>query len=258
MSEQQKSRRKKLLWLIPLALILLFCGAFFIYTGDFYRANDEALARLQSGEAVTVTKTDYGYFFDGPSETDALIFYPGAKVEETAYAPLMHELAASGMDVCLVKMPFHIAFFGMNDATAIMDSFESSTENHYTHWYIGGHSLGGAVAAIYAAKNAETVSGLVLLAAYPTKSLDESLNVVSIYGSEDGVLNMEKLEEGEQYMPSQSKTVEIEGGNHAQFGNYGFQRGDGEAAISAENQQEETVRLILEWLNIGSDGGRIK
>lgn len=233
---------KKRIWLILLLVLALSAAAFAVYTGQYYRADARALAALQSDETVSVVPIEDGWLFDGPSETDALIFYPGGKVEETAYAPLLHRLAADGMDVFLVKMPFRLAVFGVNKARDVMQ------HGTYAHWYIGGHSLGGAMAASYAAAHADELSGVVLLAAYPTKPLDESLRVISIYGTEDGVLNRAKLAEGEQYLPQTHESCVIEGGNHAQFGNYGVQSGDGEAAISSEEQQRVSEAAILQSL----------
>ena len=223
--------------MIPVILLII---SFFLYTGNYYHADETAAAALEADETVAVTETEFGWLFDGPSDSDCLIFYPGAKVEETAYAPLLHSLAAEGMDVCLVKMPFRLAVFGMNKADDLMAEYD------YTHWYIGGHSLGGAIAADYAASHGQQLTGVVLLAAYATKPLDDHLLVTSIYGSEDEVLNMKKLEEGDQYLPANAGRYRIEGGNHAQFGNYGPQQGDGEAAITPEEQQAQTVKLIID------------
>ena len=124
-----------------------------------------------------------------------------------------------------------------------MDSYE------YDHWYLSGHSLGGAMAASFASGHMESLNGLVLLAAYPTKSLkSDSFSVLSIYGSEDGVLNMEKVAEGKSQMPADYTEICIEGGNHAQFGNYGEQKGDHTAGISREEQQKQTVDAILDLM----------
>ena len=232
-----KIRKKR--YIVVLAIVAALLATFLAYTADYYRADAEAEAALTSDAAVQVSRTGYGWLFDGPSDDSALIFYPGAKVEETAYAPLLHGIAAEGMDVCLVKMPFHLAFFGLNKATDVMDRYA------YGNWYIGGHSLGGAMAAEYAASHGERLDGLILLAAYPTKALDSSLLEISIYGSEDTVLNMEKVVSGRSYAPANYAEFEIEGGNHAQFGSYGMQKGDGTAAITADEQQCRTTELII-------------
>ena len=238
--EQTKHRKKKHLWLIPVLIIAALFACFFFYVENFYRADATALAALESDETVTVTQTDFGWLFDGPSEKDALIFYPGGKVEETAYAPLLHLFAEQGTDVLLVKMPFRLAVFGGNKAGELISRYD------YSDWSIGGHSLGGAMAANYAAKHPDPFKSILLLAAYATKDIDDSLFVLSVYGSEDGVLNMENLEKGNAYLPEDSAIVLMEGGNHAQFGNYGEQKGDGKATITAEEQQEQTVKLFIQ------------
>ena len=184
----------------------------------------------------------HGYLFDGPSEKDALIFYPGGKVESTAYAPLLHALAEAGIDTFLVDMPFHLAFFGMNRAGDLIGKYD------YENWYICGHSLGGVAASSWAAGHPEELDGVILLAAYPVKALDEGLTELTIYGSEDKVLDPGKIEEGLKYAPADYEEYVIQGGNHAQFGSYGAQSGDGEAKISAEEQVSETVKTILAWM----------
>ena len=232
--------RKKWKWGIPLLVIAVLCGVFLIYTGNVYPADQGAADALQSDERVSVSQTGYGWFFDGPSEENALVFYPGAKIDETAYAPLLHRLAEHGMDACLVRMPFHLALFGRDRAVDLMEQYA------YPHWYLGGHSLGGAMAAVCAAEHGEDLSGLILLAAYPTKELDDDLLLISIYGSEDRVLNMEKMEAGRQFAPDRYREYVISGGNHAQFGDYGKQKGDGDASLTPEEQQEQTVSWIME------------
>lgn len=223
---------------LVLAVILLF----FAYTANYCRADESAEKALASDGTVAVVSTDFGVLFDGPSGDSALIFYPGGKVDENAYAPLLHRIAAGGLDVCLVRMPFRLAVFGMNRADAVM------AEHSYQNWYIGGHSLGGAIAANYAAGHGGALRGLILLAAYPTKALGDDLRLLSIYGTEDGVLQMDPYEKGKQYWPSDSAELVIDGGNHAQFGNYGVQSGDGTAGISAAEQQAMTAERILALL----------
>lgn len=235
-----KDLKKKRRWLIPVLLLLALVIAFGIYASIYYRADGTALAALESDEQVAVSQTDYGWLFDGPGETDALIFYPGAKVEATAYAPFLHRLSEQGMDVCLVEMPLRFAFFGVNAADDVM------READYENWYIGGHSLGGAMAASYASKHGDDLKGVILCAAYPTSELDDDLTEILLYGSEDQVVNLKKIEAGEQYAPADYTETVIEGGNHAQFGSYGLQKGDGTASIPAEQQWTEAVELITQ------------
>ena len=103
-----KSAARKLCLFFLLIILAVLIG-FFVYAGTYYHADPSAAEALESDDRVTVAKTEYGWMFDGPSEEDVLVFYPGAKVEETAYAPLLHLLAGRGIDVCMVKMPFRLA-----------------------------------------------------------------------------------------------------------------------------------------------------
>ena len=221
--------------MIPALLLAAVILAWYLYTADYYRADGIALQAMKSDE-IRIERTDYGWYFDGPSETDALVFYPGAKVEETAYAPLLRRLAEDGIDVCLVRMPFHLAIFGLNAAERVMKEHASD------RWYIGGHSLGGAMSAVFAEKH--DLDGVILLAAYPTGPVEEP--ILLLRGSEDGVLNLDRVSSASEF--GDVKEYVLDGGNHAQFGNYGPQKGDGVPAITAEEQQDETVRLILKWM----------
>ena len=222
--------------MIPLVIVIVIVLACAWYLLDYYHATDRAEEYILNTENVTVIGIRYGLEFDGPGE-DALIFYPGGKVEYTAYAPLMRELAEEGIDCYLVKMPVNLAFFGVNRADSIMEEFP------HEKWYIGGHSLGGVAASMYASDH--DLDGLVLLASYPTKAIDEP--VLEIYGTEDGVLNMSRLEEADKYLPIDNLEIELKGGNHAQFGDYGEQDGDGKATITAEEQQRQTAEEIVNF-----------
>jgi hypothetical protein len=213
------------------------------YASDYYRAVDVEEYITDSSE-VKVSKTGDGYFFDGPGTEDALIFYPGGKVDETAYAPILNSLAEKGVDCFLISMPLRLAVFGQNKADDIL------SEYGYSHYYLAGHSLGGVMASSYCAKHTRELSGLFLLAAYPSVTLnDADFPIVYIYGTNDKVLDIGKVEESFSLVPSDySKTV-IEGGNHAQFGSYGAQDGDGTATITTEEQWQITVNTILKAVN---------
>lgn len=231
-------KKKKII--IPLMIIVLFLAAGAWYVGDYYHSSEEAGQFLKKDGVVKAVEIEEGLFLDGPGEEDAVIFYPGAKVEYTAYVPLLYQLAENGVDCFLVKMPFNLAVLGQNKADNLLEQYD------YSKWYLSGHSLGGAMAASYAAEHTGELEGLILLAAYPTKNLNvDGFSVLSVYGSEDGVLNMEKYNEGKSLMPETYTELCIKGGNHAYFGNYGAQKGDGKADISREAQQEQTVDAIL-------------
>lgn len=215
----------------------------FYSVSNFYQATDNALSYMVSNENVTVTQQDFGYFFDGPGTDKALIFYQGAKVDEKAYAEILFKLAENGIDCFVVKMPIRIAILGINKASKIIKKY------NYTNWYIGGHSLGGAVAAWYANGNSNVIKGLVMLAAYSTKQIPSSMKVISIIASNDEVLNWNKYNSYISNLPSNYVEVNIQGGNHAQFGDYGAQSGDGIATISLAEQHQIVINTILNELN---------
>ena len=243
--EQENNKKIGLRIGIVILIIIAALGLFFAgYTGNYYHAANPEEA-VSDTENVNVIPIDTGYLYDGPGEDDALIFYPGAKVETIAYGPLMKKLAAKGIDCFLVEMPFHLAVFGINKADTILKTYGAD----YSHWYMAGHSLGGAMAANYISKHENDFDGLVLLGAYTATDLSElDIRTVNIYGTNDGVLNMDKLSDSYDLMPEDSRAVQIAGGNHAQFGDYGEQKGDGAAEISAEEQQRQTADAIAEFI----------
>ncbi len=232
--KRNRSNRK---WLLVIPLLLT--AAFFIYFLDGYRGDEKALEAMKSDE-VKISETDYGWLFDGPSENCALIFYQGGKVDEKAYAPLLHGIASQGIDVCLVDSLFDFPFFNMNGAGKVMSEYD------YEYWYIGGHSLGGVVASYYLSSHPEGFRGLVLLASYASKQIPDGIRQIVIYGSNDKVLDFEDVYKARELSSGDYEEYIIEGGNHCQFGSYGFQKGDGEADITAERQIDETAEIILE------------
>lgn len=241
-------RRKRLLITLAavVATVAVIVSACAIYLSDYYRADPDALAAVAPGADVTVTELDGGDVVFEPDEASVgFIFYPGGKVEHNAYRPLMAALADAGVMCVLVKMPFNLAVFDINAADGIRESYPE-----IERWYIGGHSLGGSMAASYLADNADSFAGLVLLGSYSTADIsDSSLEVLSVYGSEDRVLNREKYEDNRANLPVGFSELVIEGGCHAYFGSYGHQDGDGEPSISAEEQIALTVEAIIGLTN---------
>ena len=133
-------------------------------------------------------------------------------------------------------MPFRLAVFDSNAADKVYNAVPG-----VSRWYIGGHSLGGAMASSYVAGKEERLSGLILLGAYPVN--DSPIPTLCIYGSEDLMLDKTKL-------AGVTNVLELTGGNHAQFGNYGTQQGDGVATISREEQQTKAAAAMLAFLTV--------
>lgn len=172
------------------------------------------------------------------------IFYPGGFVDEESYLPLLARLADSGISTFLVPMPLNLAVLGLNRANKV-----TADHPEITSWYIGGHSLGGAMAASYLSDNSDHFDGLVLLAAYSTVDLSKTdLKILSVIGTEDGVLNVEKYEQCKQNIANNAKEVVIQGGNHAGFGMYGEQKNDGKALVPNAEQIDLTVSLIKDFI----------
>ena len=238
---------KKKLVSIFLVLILALGIGCFVYISDYYHATEDAIAVLQQGSndtaEVIVSEKDGMMVFLPRGGTDTgMIFYPGGKVEYSAYAPLLYRCAEQGITCVLVEMPGNLAVLDMNAAEGIPERY-----THVNSWYLAGHSLGGAMAASYLAEHKDAYEGIVLLAAYATESL-QGEKVLSVYGSEDGVLNMENYEANKVNLPEDYTEVVIEGGCHAYFGAYGAQEGDGVPAISAEEQWDITAQAVAEFM----------
>lgn len=238
----KKNKSLKITLIVIASLLVIIGIAIGIYLGTYYRAQNVE-NYLTSSEVVTVTQEGGICYFDGPGEDTAFIFYPGAKVEYTAYAPIMYKLAEEGIDCFIVKMPGNLAMLGKDKASDIIGNY------NYNEWYIGGHSLGGYVATTYANEHRSEVTGVILLAAFAMDDMsDSSLKILSIYGDKDGILSMEKIENGRELMPSTYEEVVIEGGNHSQMGSYGFQKDDNSATITLEQQHDAVVNNILAFV----------
>ena len=234
--------RKRVLWAILLSAAVLAL-AFGVYVSDCYRATDAALACLDEAGGPKVRSVDQTLCVETPGATTALAFYPGGKVQAEAYMPLLRRIARDGADCYLVKMPFNLAVFGVNRVEGVMAA------HPHDRWLLAGHSLGGAMAARWAAAHPGRLDGLVLLAAYPDRPLPEDLPVLVLYGSEDGVLNRSNLEKSASLLPPDAVVRQLPGGNHANFGSYGAQGGDGIATVTPEAQWEWTAEWIGRMVN---------
>jgi len=241
--------KKIVLWIasVVLAITLLLGGCVF-YLTDYYSADREAIAAFSHLAEVDKNVSSDGWIaYGNPSSEVGFIFYPGGKVEFTAYEPLMKELACKGIFCILVEMPFHLAVLDINAADGLQRNYPEIGS-----WYIGGHSLGGSMAASYLEKHSEEFEGLVLLGAYSTADLSETdLSVLSLYGSEDLVMDREKYEKYKKNLSARLTEFVIEGGCHAYFGAYGEQKGDGKPKLSAEDQIRIGSERIADFMMQG-------
>ena len=240
-------KRKRKIGIITVSVVLalvLIVGACAIYLGDYYRADHDAIGAFLPQGTTWEEEPDGRIVFEPAGATKGLIFYPGGKVEHTAYIPLMQACAEKGILCVLVEMPFHLAVLDINAADGIQQEYPDIED-----WYIGGHSLGGSMAASYLADHPEDYKGLILLGSYSTADLSATdLAVLSVFGSEDTVMNREKYEENKQNLPSDFTEQVLVGGCHAYFGMYGAQDGDGTPVMTNEEQIRLTVEHIVEMM----------
>jgi pimeloyl-ACP methyl ester carboxylesterase len=208
---------------------------------------DTALQALESDQDVTVTQLDGMITFApaGESPTTGFIFYPGGLVDYRAYAPELKMIADHGYFVIVVDMPLNLAYFDVDAADDVLSKYPG-----ITLWAIGGHSLGGVAASNYASTHLDGIDGVAFWASYPSNDSlkDMTVEVVSIYGTLDGLATPEDIEASKVLLPLQTVYVPIEGGNHAQFGAYGPQDGDNPASISPEEQWAQVVNATVAFL----------
>ena len=243
--------RNRKIWLgILLGVVIIFglgIIGFFGWAGNSQPATAEALASLESDELVRVETEPWIVFIpQNQDPTVGFIFYPGGLVEAEAYAPSIRAIAESGYLAVITPMPLNLAVLDSSAAADVIAAYPDIKT-----WAIGGHSLGGSMAASFADQNS-AIAGLALWASYPAESndiSDQSIAVTSIYGTLDGVATTEKVLAAKPLLPQNTTWVPIEGGNHAQFGSYGPQDGDNPATISQKEQQIQVIEATLAILS---------
>lgn len=241
---------QKTLLISVVILGLLVCGVAAVWgVGGSSPAEPAVEPYLQSSETVTVDDGRWLSFTPtGETPTIGFIFYPGGKVDYLAYAPVLHRIAEAGYLVVDVPMPFDLAVIAPNKAERVIAAYPEIET-----WVIGGHSLGGAMAARFTYEHPSLIDGLALWAAYPADDnslADSGLPVLSLYGTLDGVAPFRRIERRFDLLPADTMYVALEGGNHAQFGYYGPQNRDNAAAISQEAQQDLIVEEMLLFLGM--------
>lgn len=229
-----KNILKFLISALTLIAITIGCA---VYVNDYYPATlgeDISLDGARYADGMIICESD--------GATKGLILYPGGKVDHEAYLPLAMAIADGGVTVVICEMPLRLAILNVNAAEGVFDLLPEVSD-----WYIGGHSLGGSMAASYMANHPE-IRGLVLLGSYSTADVSDR-PTLSIYGSEDGVMNREKYEKYKSNLGEGLTEIVIEGGCHAYFGTYGPQDGDGTPRISVYDQITITSDHIIDFIN---------
>jgi dienelactone hydrolase len=243
-----RTRRLRWLWLLLLVPVLLASG-FVAWAEAIPSPMPEAVAALAPDEDIEVVTSPWLTFRPKAGQPHVgLVFYPGARVDPRAYAPAARALAQDGYLVTIVPMPLNLAFFRPSAAGDVIGAFPQ-----ITRWAVGGHSLGGAMAARFAYRSPRIAEGLVLWASYPAASddlSDRDIAVASIYATRDGLATLEKIDASRPLLPPDTVWIAIEGGNHAQFGWYGPQAGDNAATISRAEQQVQVIEATERLLRI--------
>ena len=236
--------KKKIIITISVILGIILGGSL-VWSSKSYKPNELAIQALNSDKKIEVKNDKFISFTPQNQKVEkGFIFYPGAGVEPEAYAPICREIALKGYEVVIAKMPLNLAILSPNKADKIISS------NNIKTWAIGGHSLGGVMASKYAS-NHDDIKAVAFYASYPSNDelKDLDLEVLSLYGEKDGVLNKGNLAKSKENLPSDAKFIEIKGGNHSQFGDYGLQNGDEKASITEEKQFETTANYTIEVLD---------
>jgi hypothetical protein len=233
---------------ISLVVIMIIAVAFVIWASAALGPAPEALAALQSTDQVKITNSPSWITFQPSNKTvnTGLIFYPGGKVEFRSYAPALKQIAQAGYLVVLPNMPLNLAFLDPDKAAEIIKAFPE-----VMNWALGGHSLGGSMAAMYAAAHPDKIKGLVLWASYPSSTDDlhnKGVKVIMVFGTLDGLVTQSKLDAARSLLPLDTFWVPIPGGDHAQFGSYGPQPGDNPATLSPFDQQMLAVKATVSFL----------
>lgn len=236
-------------WESQIRSLVLMCVAMGLVGCKTYHPMNEALEAMAGTDTVAVQDEAAAIFFDPVSaQLQGFIFYPGAGIEPAAYAPLALNLAEAGYTVAIAKFPLNLAVLAANRADDIREH-----RPNVLRWALGGHSLGGVMAAQYLDNHPddEALNGLVLLAGYPSSSTnlsDRDLAVISIYATEDKLTKPSDVLNTQPLLPASTQYEEIVGGNHGQFGWYGPQDGDGVAQISRADQGLLVVDLLVDFL----------
>jgi len=209
-------------------------------------ADDHALGALRDDQRVHVKDGRQIEFVPQQNIQDlGVILYPGGRCDPRAYAPVMREIAAAGFPVFIPKMPLRLAVLGAKRAGQIMQE-----QSSIKHWVIGGHSMGGAMAAGWAHNQPDTIRGLFLMGSYAARMHampDSQIPVAVLHGTRDFFLSQAELDAQPERLPQHTEFIDINGGDHYQFGS--FTNMEVTASIPRLDQQRQVTGALLRFLN---------
>lgn len=247
-TQVRRRARRRIIVAVPLLVLSLLLVLALAYARPFV-ATPTATAGLRSEEGVRLSDR-LGWYELVPVKVDSageeikpttgIVFVPGARVDSRAYAHMLRPLAEAGYLVAVLKEPFGFAILDPNHGKKVLD-----LHPEISHWVVGGHSLGGAVAASLADDD-DQVEGLVLYASYPADPIIRNdLKVASISGTADGFATPADIEASRAKLPPDAYLVVINGAVHSSFGDYGDQPGDGTPTIDRSAAQMEINKATL-------------
>ena len=232
---------------------LVFTAVFVTWSLLAYRASGDARAALQSDGRVAVAHSGSHWSFDPAAPSPAgLIFFAGALVSPVAYAPLARGIAEAGFPVLLVELPRRGAFGGADGPEVFARARAAAASRpNVSRWVVAGHSRGGVVAAQVVRDGFPGLAGAVLIGTTHPRDFSiasTQVPMTQVFGTRDTIADVEKLDRTRANLPPSTRIIPIDGGNHSQFGHYGFQPGDWPATISRDAQQAITRRAVLDAL----------
>lgn len=242
----KESTRSK--WIYGIAkvlfILMVFIGVgFYIYMDDYYRPSVTALSALQPVQGIDYSDENGDLVFTPENPIGGVVLYPGGRVSEKAYGLLGSRIAAMGYKTVIIKAPLKLSILSNQAAKKYVE------EEGISEWVIAGHSLGGVSASRFVLKNPDKIEALVLLAAYPDGGADLSdveFKVYSLIGTKDAIIDMAKVKEARVRLPESTVKVDIRGGNHSSFANYGVQEGDSLPDIGYDEQQNFVLDVIAD------------
>lgn len=218
----------------------------FLAWANTVRVADRAAAdEVFANPNVTVTDTPTSVILaptDDAGDT-GLVFVPGARVDPYAYLfKLAGTVERTGVTVVITKPVLNLAILDRRP----LSTFTAAAPDVST-WFVGGHSIGGVRACMLADDPA--VAGLVLFGSYCAAVPERAeLRVLSLSGSADGLSTPEEIAATANLLPADTRFVELEGANHARFGDYGVENGDGVATMSTDAAAAEITRELSDFL----------